>query len=243
MTVPPFRIESAALTHCGRVRAHNEDSFCRRDGDGLWAVADGMGGHEGGEWASARLVAELDRAEIPADVEAAGARLAAAVRAGNDAIVAEAEARAAPMGTTLVALLVRARSWLACWVGDSRAYLLRDGALCRLSRDHSQVQEMVDRGLIAPAEAAGHPLGHILTRAVGIDDEVEIDRAEGELRPGDVFLLCSDGLHACVGEDEIGRLLACGSPQRALDALVAAALAAGGPDNVTMIAIRIAPPR
>jgi len=242
VTVSPFPIESAALTHRGRVREQNQDSFCRRDGDGLWAVADGMGGLEGGEWASARLVAELDRIDIPADPAAAEERVVAALHAADDAILAESEARGREMGTTVVALLVRGERYRLRWAGDSRAYLLRDGRLGRLSRDHSEVQEMVDRGLIAPAEAAGHPLGHILTRAVGIRGALDIDRAGGEVRPGDVFLLCSDGLHICVGEEEIRRELARGSPQRALDALVAATLAAGAPDNVTGIAIRIAPP-
>ncbi|HEV2817350.1 MAG TPA: PP2C family serine/threonine-protein phosphatase [Allosphingosinicella sp.] len=238
MTFPPFRIESAALTHRGLVREQNEDGFCLRERAGLWAVADGMGGHEGGEWASARLVAELDRVELEAELEAAERRLADAIRAANDAIAAEAEARGGRMGTTLVALLVRERAFLVLWVGDSRAYLLRDGALRRLSRDHSRVQEMVELGLIAPAEAAGHPLGHILTRALGERGGAEIDRAGGEVKAGDVFLLCSDGLHGCVGEGEIRRQLAQGSPRRALDGLIAAALAAGGPDNVTGIVVR-----
>jgi serine/threonine protein phosphatase Stp1 len=236
LTFSPFRIESAALTHVGRVRKQNQDSFCIRERDGLWAVADGMGGHEGGEWASARLVEELDRIEIPAALEAAGERAAEAIRAANDAIVAEAEGRGSQMGTTLVAMLVRGGRYLLLWVGDSRAYLLRDGVFTQLSRDHTQVQEMVDRGLMAPDQAAGHPMGHILSRAVGVRGALDIDRAEGEVRPGDVFLLCSDGLHSYVDEDQIQRQLG-RSPARALDRLIALTLAAGAPDNVTGIAI------
>jgi len=237
VTLAAFRIESSALTHQGLVRKQNQDGFCARERDGLWAVADGMGGHEGGEWASARLVEALDKAELPADPGEAGERVADAIRAANDAIVAEAAIRGRQMGTTVVALVVRERRWLVLWVGDSRAYRLRDGAFIRLSRDHSQVQEMVDRGLLAPGQAAGHPMSHILSRAVGVRGPLEIDRADGEVKPGDVFLLCSDGLHGYVDEAEIGRVLGRGSPERALDELVALTLKAGAPDNVTAIAV------
>jgi serine/threonine protein phosphatase PrpC len=233
----PFRIESAALTHQGRVRDKNQDSFCIREGDGLWAVADGMGGHEGGEWASARLVRELERVALPDGIEEAGARVAEAMRAANEAIVAEAAGRGRQMGTTVAALLVRERDYLVQWIGDSRAYLLRDGAFTQLSRDHTQVQEMVDRGLMEESQVVGHPMGHILSRAVGVRGELEVDRAGGEVRPGDVFLLCSDGLHGYVARDEIRRLLGRGSPERALEDLIEATLAAGAPDNVTAIAV------
>jgi len=237
VTPAPFRIESAALTHQGRVRDKNQDAFCIRERDGLWAVADGMGGHEGGEWASARLVRELDRVKLPDGLEEAGACVAAAMRAANEAIVAEAEERGSQMGTTIVALLIRDRHYLVQWIGDSRVYLLRDGELTQLSRDHTQVQEMVDRGLMHASQVPGHPMGHILSRAVGVRGEIEIDRAGGEVRSGDVFLLCSDGLHSYVDEAEIRRLLGRGSPERALDDLVEATLAAGAPDNVTVIAV------
>jgi serine/threonine protein phosphatase Stp1 len=237
----PFRIESSALTHQGRVREQNQDSFCIRERDGLWAVADGMGGHEGGEWASARLIEELDAIEVPAGLGAAGERVAEAIGAANRAIVAEGEARGRRMGSTIVALLVCEQSYLVLWVGDSRAYLLRDGDFIQLSRDHTQVQEMVDRGLMAPDEVAGHPMGHILSRAVGVRGPLEIDRVEGEMRPGDVFLLCSDGLHSYVDEDEIRRRLG-RAPERALDELIALTLEAGAPDNVTAIAVSASDP-
>ena len=128
------------------------------------------------------------------------------------------------------------------WVGDSRAYLLRDGAFTQLSRDHTQVQEMVDRGLMAPEQAAGHPMGHILSRAVGVRGALEIDRAEGEVRPGDVFLLCSDGLHGLCRRGRDPAAAGPRSPERALDELIALTLAAGAPDNVTAIAISASDP-
>src|SRR3954468_1301418 len=233
----PFRIESAALTHVGRVRDKNQDSYCIREGDGLWAVADGMGGHEGGEWASGKLAEELGAIEVPDDLEEASARVEGAIRAANKAILVEADQRGRQMGTTLVALIVKGSRYRVLWVGDSRAYRLRDGDFIQLSRDHTQVQEMVDRGLMEPDQLGGHPMSHILSRAVGARETFEIDRVDGAVEPGDVFLLCSDGLHGYVDRDVIRRLLGRGSPERALDELIALTLEAGAPDNVTGIAV------
>jgi len=233
----PFRIESSGLTHQGRVRQQNQDSFSLRERDSLWAVADGMGGHEGGEWASAKLVEKLEEIAVPADMDAAVAAVESAIRDANQAIVAEAEMRGRQMGSTVVALVVRNQRYAVLWVGDSRAYLLRGNKLSQLSRDHTQVQEMVERGIMRPEDVAGHPMGHILSRAVGVRDAVEVDRAIGAIEPGDVFLLCSDGLHGYVEEAEIQRRLGRGSPERALDDLIALTLDNGAPDNVTGIAI------
>ena len=237
MNFAPFRIESGARTHEGRVRDHNEDSFCAREEVGLWAVADGMGGHEGGEWASARIAERLSEAELPADFDGATGAIAEAILAANRLILAEARRRQRQMGSTVVTLLVRDERYAVQWVGDSRAYLLRDGEFIQLSRDHTQVQEMVDRGIMKPEDAHNHPMGHILSRAVGVREEVEVAMATGEVVPGDVFLLCSDGLHGYVDEPDIVRLLSRGSPERASEELVEATLANGAPDNVTVIAI------
>lgn len=237
MSFQPFRVESFAITHAGCVREQNQDSYCDRGRDGLWAVADGMGGHEGGEWASARVVEELEKVAVPVGLAAAADCVAEAVEAANRAILAEAETRGRQMGTTLVALLVQDQRFMILWAGDSRAYLLRDGALEQLSRDHSQVQEMVDRGLIEAPQAIGHPMSHILSRAIGVRESIQIDRVEGEVRAGDVFLLCSDGLHGYVDQNAIRQRLGRGAPDRALDELVELTLAAGAPDNVTMIAV------
>jgi serine/threonine protein phosphatase PrpC len=237
MEFAPFRIESWAKTHEGRVRDHNEDSYCAKEPQGLWAVADGMGGHEGGEWASAKLIEKLDAVDLPPDFEAACDRIAEAIEKANRSILVEAGKRNRQMGSTIVALMVQDQRYGVLWVGDSRAYLLRDGELIQLSRDHSQVQEMVDRGIMRAEDAIGHPMGHILSRAVGVREEVQVDRVSGEVRPGDVFLLCSDGLHGYVDEKEIARLLARGSPERASEELVELTLANGAPDNVTVIAV------
>ena len=233
----PFRIESWARTHEGRVRDHNEDSYCAREPEGFWAVADGMGGHEGGEWASATLVEKLEAIDLPRDFERAQALVAEAIRDANLVILREAQRRRKQMGSTVVTLLVQDRRYAVLWVGDSRAYLLRDGALVQLSRDHSQVQDMVERGIMRAEDAVGHPMAHILSRAVGVTEQVEVDRTTGEVQPGDVFLLCSDGLHGYVEERDIARLLGRGSPEQASQELVELTLRNGAPDNVTVVAI------
>ena len=237
MSGAPLRIESWARTDVGRVRPHNEDSHLVRDGAGLWAVADGMGGHEGGEWASGRIVRALEEAELGDSLESASAAAAAAIRLANGEILAEARLRGRQMGSTAVVLIVRRLRYALLWVGDSRAYLMRGGRLAPLSRDHSQVQEMVARGLMTAEQAVGHPMGHILSRAIGVQGEVEVDRVEGDLQGGDVFLLSSDGLHGVAGDYAIERQFARDAPDRALDQLVALALERGAPDNVTGIAV------
>jgi len=238
VSAAPFRIESFAVTHEGRVRLRNEDSHVACDGEGLWAVADGMGGHEGGEWASGRIARALETAAAAeGGLEQVCAGAADAIRAANGEILSEAKARGKRMGSTVVALVVEGARYAVLWVGDSRAYRLRGGALTQLSRDHSQVQEMVARGLMTPEQAIGHPMGHILSRAVGVQAEVEVDIVTGEVQPGDIFLLCSDGLHGVLGDAEIASGLSREAPDRALETLVAQTLDKGAPDNVTAIAV------
>ena len=232
-------IESRAISDVGLVRDRNEDSFCVRDADGFWAVADGMGGHVGGEWAATRLTDHLAAVPLTQDFEAACAAVEVAVKSANDEIRAEGLRRGGTMGTTFAGLLLRDGCCTLFWAGDSRAYRLRDGRLELLTRDHSRVQELVDGGLLAPEDAPGHPLGHVLTRAVGIDPEVQVERKKSEARPGDIHLLCSDGVHSCLDESEIARRLALGAPGRVVEALLDAAVAAGAPDNVTAIALRL----
>jgi serine/threonine protein phosphatase Stp1 len=237
-----YRIESYSRTHEGRVRTHNEDSYVARDDGGLWAVADGMGGHEGGEWASGRIVGELGGVDLDMGFEDTCEEAVQAVVAANKQILAEGKKRGKSMGSTLVMLVIEDKKYAVLWAGDSRAYLMRDGRLERLSRDHTQVQEMVARGLMTPEQAKGHPMGHVLSRAVGVQKEVEVDRAEGEIQPGDIFLLCSDGLHGVMGDEAIAAHFAREAPDAALDKLIDLTLEKGAPDNVTGIAIWISEP-
>lgn len=229
--------DSVAATHPGLVRRINEDGYCERPGDGLWAVADGMGGHAHGDWASGAVVQALESIELTGDFEAAAQAVASAIHSANRRIWAESQRREQQMGSTVVALVVRDDRFAAVWVGDSRAYLLRDGVLYMLSRDHSQVQEMVDRGLIPPEQARNHPGGHVLARAIGVGTRMAVDVVTDTVEPGDLFLLCSDGLTGKLEDDEIAALLQSGVGSSTVDALIGATLERGAPDNVTVVLV------
>ncbi len=232
-----FRIASVAATHPGLVRRVNEDRHCERTADGLWVVADGMGGHAFGDWAANAVVQALDSVAVPPDFDAAVQAVADGIHSANRRIWAEAQRRGQQMGSTVVVLLVQGDRFAALWVGDSRAYLLRDAMLVPLTRDHSQVQEMVDRGLIAPEEAANHPRGHVLARAIGVGARIAVDVVADTVEAGDRFLLCSDGLSGQVPDAGLATIMAAPGQSVAIEALIARALAAGAPDNVTAILV------
>ena len=240
MTVP-LRIEDDALTDTGLVRPQNEDSHLSRPQQQLWVVADGMGGHEGGRFASQAIVEALAAAELPDGFEAAADALSAAVHAANQRVYATARDAGRMMGSTVVALLLRGDEFAVFWAGDSRAYLLRDDRLIQLTRDHSQVQDMLDRGLMSEADAADHPMRHVLTRAVGVQPTLEIDAIRDVVNKGDVFLLCSDGLHGVLSDEEITAILR-EQGVGAAPALVAACLERGAPDNVTVALVSASEP-
>ena len=239
-----MRVSSFAGSDVGRMRSGNEDSyFCGRS---VFAVADGLGGHQGGEVASAAAVeplAALDGREFAEPAEAAEA-LAAAIREGNAAILDRAAGDPGlwGMGTTVTAAALAGDRFLQlAHVGDSRAYLLRDGSLEQLTTDHTVVAELVRRGRLTPAQAAIHPERSILTRAVGLDPRIPVDTPDPlELRDGDQVLLCSDGLTEAVDDDQIAELLS-STPDGtgACQALIDAANAAGGPDNITVVLLRV----
>ena len=238
-----MRLSSFAGTDVGRARSGNEDSyFCGRT---VFAVADGLGGHQGGEVASAAAVeplAALDGRELADPGEAAEA-LAAAIREGNAAILDRAAGDPGlwGMGTTVTAAALAGDHHLQlAHVGDSRAYLLRDGSLDQLTTDHTVVAELVRRGRLTPEQAAIHPERSILTRAVGLDPRVPVDTPDPlELHDGDQVLLCSDGLTEAVDDDQIAELLATTHDgDAACRSLIDAANAAGGPDNITVVLLR-----
>ncbi|MDO9499720.1 PP2C family serine/threonine-protein phosphatase [Falsiroseomonas sp.] len=230
-------LTSEAATHPGAVRSRNEDALLDRPDVGLWAVADGAGGHGAGDVASAAAIAALQ--DLPPALSAA--EMLAQVRLRLTAVHAELQRQAQQAGpgrmiaTTLVVLLARGGHFACLWAGDSRIYLLRDGAFTRLTRDHSLVQDLVDQGVLREEEAESHPQANIITRAVGAAGKLELDKTSARLAPGDLFLLCSDGLFKAVPEAEIGRMLADGFGAQVL---VQAALANGARDNVTAITVR-----
>jgi PPM family protein phosphatase len=232
-------MEVAARTDVGLVREHNEDRFLVRPG--LLVVADGMGGAKAGEVAAGLAVEHLERL----GGESSAAELTGAIEEANRAIrrLAEDDPERAGMGTTITAAMLGDGSVAeVLHVGDSRAYLLREGELRLLTRDHSMVAELVDRGTLTPEEAETHPQRNVITRALGAEPEVRVDHLQQELQPGDTLLLCTDGLSAHVPEAEIEAALnAAPSLDAAVDALVALANEAGGTDNVTVLLARVVP--
>jgi serine/threonine protein phosphatase PrpC len=195
-----------------------------------------MGGHANGKQASEALVRTLAAARIPEDFGDACAATAAAIHAANAEIYAQAQALGVQMGSTVVALVIRERQFAVIWAGDSRIYLFREGAFHQLTVDHTQVQEMLDRGLLTPEQAEGHPMGHVLARAIGVRPDLELDAVSDAVLPGDIFLLCSDGLHGVLSQDEIVKALAAYG-QTAAAPLVAQCLERGAPDNVTVLLV------
>jgi len=232
-----WQFRSSAATHAGAVRAHNEDSYVNRPDLGLWAVADGAGGHQAGDVAS-RVITDILKA-VPTGIGAA--ELLAEVRLrlarANSALWVEAARRGpqAMLVSTIVVLLARDDHYACLWAGDSRAYLLRGGRFRRLTRDHSLVQEMFDAGAISAAEAEHHPSANIITRAVGAET-FELDKVTDRLCAGDRFLLCSDGLFKTLAEDELTRMLAIADDMLA-ERLLRAALERHADDNVTAVTV------
>ena len=231
-------IEFGHLTHVGLRRELNEDTYYGDSELGLWLVADGMGGHEYGEVASA-----LAREAIVREVRR-GALLEQAIRIADEDIIRASQQRgdALPMGTTVVAARIAGRRFEVAWVGDSRVYLWRDGKLAQLSQDHSYVQELIGRGAISVEQARSHPHRNVVTQALGVTDpqQLNVETMSGDLDAGMQLLLCSDGLTEEVDDARIARALAntdC-SAQECVDELIAAALDGGGSDNITVVLVR-----
>jgi protein phosphatase len=245
--------EAFGLSDVGRRRENNQDQYVVDSQRGIFAIADGMGGHAAGEIAAhiaiealADTIGAVD--DQPVEIrnpDEAGERLVSAFHEGNRRICESVQERGEwrGMGTTIVALLRLGDRAVIGHVGDSRAYLLRGGKLSRLTDDHSWVGEQVRLGLLTDAEAHRHPMRNIVTRAMGNRVELEVDLKEESVRPGDVFLLCSDGLNSMLEDDEITRILSdhARDPRAACQALVDEANAHGGEDNVTVIVLSTMP--
>jgi PPM family protein phosphatase len=228
----------AGLTNRGIVREKNEDSILTDPTGTLWAVADGMGGYGNGDVASDIVIDCL--AQIPDGVDPGPALVARLKEANRLVLERQRSPGMGRMGSTVVAVLIARAVAHVAWVGDSRAYLLRGGHLRPLTRDHSVVQEMVDRGELSPDEAEGHPESHMVTRAVGGSEELDVDLVSIPLAVGDRLLLCSDGLTRCVYEQTVEALLSrASSPEEACQKLLREALDSGAPDNVSAITVLI----
>ena len=235
----------AARTDVGIVRSGNEDNYLMLSDRGIFIVADGMGGHAAGEVASemaVRIISrELGSLRGQSD-EQVGERLRQSIRAANEAIfgrtLAEHDKRG--MGTTVTVLALLPNRYLIGQVGDSRAYLLREGQLLQLTKDHSNVQEQVDAGLLTPDQARVHPYSNVITRCVGAGMDVTPDIYFGNLQNGDLVLLASDGLTGMLEDEQLLKILQSeGGPQKWVDRMISEANRRGGLDNITAIVVRI----
>lgn len=228
----------AGLTHRGKVREKNEDSILTDPSGILWAVADGMGGYGHGEVASDIVIDCL--AAIPDGANPEPALVSQLQRANRMVAERQQEPGMGRMGSTVVAMIVVGAVAHVAWAGDSRAYLMRRGHLRMVTRDHSVVQDLVDRGELTSAEAEAHPESHIITRAVGGSVELQVDTTAVPLAIGDRLLLCSDGLTRCVYEQIIEAVLqSAPDPDTACQTLIREALEAGAPDNVSVIVVEM----
>lgn len=229
-------IEFGHGTHVGLRRDHNEDTYSAESQLGLWLVADGMGGHDQGEVASA-----IARDTVVEQCQA-GSSLQEAIRAAAKRIIEHSRARESslPMGTTLAAATVNDNDYEVAWVGDSRVYHW-DGSLHQLTSDHSYVQELVDQGAITPEQARVHPHRNVVTQALGVTEPsaLRVDTIKGHLNSKEMLLLCSDGLTEEVDDDYITHVLSQDdlSAQERVDLLILAALDHGGSDNITVLLI------
>ena len=232
-------VRSVSCSHVGLVRKANEDSFLERPDLGLWVVADGMGGATAGALASNAIVASLDRIAPHLPGQAMLAEIRTRIDAVNTELQQEAGRRGwdVTIGSTVAGLVLRDGHFACFWAGDSRVYRYRAGELDQLTRDHSIVQDMVDAGVLHPTEAERHPHASVILRAVGVDETVELAWVHAPVQPGDIFLLCSDGLTRMIADAELEAALASGPIDQVSRDLLALTLDRGAKDNVTILLV------
>jgi serine/threonine protein phosphatase PrpC len=233
--------DCVSKTDVGLRRKVNEDSLLVRTERGYWAVADGMGGHDAGDVASSKVTQALLELPIVYGLDDLVASAVEALKKVNRDLIALAGSSEGQrtIGSTVVGIAIANGQFRCFWAGDSRAYRIRDGAIERLSRDHSLVQSLVDAGMLAPDEAESHPNANVITRAVGVAEELTIDVVDGDARVGDLFLLASDGLTRPMSDSEIAAVLVANPPAIAAGKMVDTVLSRGAPDNVSMIIVKI----
>ncbi len=236
------KFESGAATDVGKVRLENEDAYLVQPGSGVFAVADGMGGHEAGRLASSIVVEALGKIAEPSSVADLLVRCHEKLAAANDKLLEIADERGGiVIGATVAALLAWEGYYACVWSGDSRIYLVRQGQITQLSRDHTEVAELIAEGVLTAEEAQTWPRRNVITRAVGVYQELDLEVAQGVLEKDDIFIICSDGLTHHVSDAEILEAARFAAPQGACDRLVTLTNERGAVDNVTVVIVRYAP--
>lgn len=232
---------TTSFTHRGGVREHNEDAFLDAAEAGVWVVADGMGGYQAGDIASqltcdtvGRELRRFNNVMSVGDLERALTEANTRIRQYS-----REQLENQTLGSTVVALFIENGRYHLFWAGDSRCYLFRNQSAEQISRDHSQVADMVDQGLLEPAEAERHPLAHVITRALGVDDGIVLDYRSGETDEGDTFLLCSDGVSKEFSSEDLSSFLSEGQIEEAGQAIMHSALVNKCNDNITCIIVNV----
>lgn len=233
--------ECVSKTDVGLRRKVNEDSLLVRTERGLWAVADGMGGHDAGDVASSKVTESLlelpDAGNLDQLVESA---VVALKKVNLDLIqLAGAAGSEKSIGSTVVGLAIADGQFRCFWAGDSRGYRVRDGQIVQLTRDHSLVQDLVDSGMLQPDEAVDHPNSNIITRAVGVAEELRVDTVSGDVQRGDQFFLATDGVTRLISDEELAQELSTSPPAFAARKLIETVLARGAPDNASLIITKV----
>jgi len=236
----PIRWSTYADTNVGMVREINEDSISSMPESGLWVVADGMGGYEAGDVASSMIVKTLQQIENKESFSEFIDAVEDSLHDVNYRILEYADIMldSRTLGSTVVTLIIRGRAGACMWVGDSRLYRLRNGELSQLSRDHSQVEEMIQQGHLTPEEAVDHPDSNVITRAVGAHEDLYVDINVFSVQLGDTYLLCSDGLYNAIERDDLLENMKLSDIDEVEHALMQKALDNGANDNVSIIIVK-----
>jgi serine/threonine protein phosphatase PrpC len=238
-----MRVDSFGGTHQGRIRPINEDRFLCRPDAGVWLVADGMGGHSHGDIASSAIVQSVGDATVPGRYEKTVDTFTSGVFGAHEQIKEISRANGGlVIGSTVAGLVMSAYRFSVIWSGDSRVYLVRDTRVRQLTTDHTEAQALLRKGAITQQEAENWPRRNVIVHAVGVDDAPHIEMTRGETRPGDMFVLCTDGLTNHVADEEIQILTASNTAQRACVELIRVALERGGKDNVSVVVVRCLDP-
>lgn len=234
-----FRIDSEGRTDVGRVRKLNEDSLLVRPDLGLWVVADGMGGHDAGDFASQTVVNELGELSRATSARGMLSAMEARIIAANATLQREAASRGenSMIGCTLASLVIFEDAFACVWSGDSRVYRIRHGQLEQITKDHTEAQELIDHGTLTPEEAKTWPRKNVITKAIGVFEEPELEMIQGRIEDGDMFVICSDGLTEHVEDPEILQSATLYPLSNMVDHLVDTTLDRGAKDNVTVISI------
>jgi protein phosphatase len=234
--------ETGAATHVGKVRSRNEDCHLTRPEVGLWAVADGMGGHEDGDFASRAVIGALESMEAANSASELLTLCENRIFDANSQLQEISRQRGIVTGTTVVVLLISDGHFAALWCGDSRLYRVRHGEITQISRDHTEVQDLLSNGAITPEQASNWPGRNVITRAIGVFEIAELELSSDPLNANDTFIMCSDGLTQHVCDAEILQCLSDNhSPQQACDRLIELTLERGALDNVTVVVVRYSP--